>query len=232
LDIIFVRYIIYKGDKMDNKQDIVDKEGKSLEERMFFLERFYNKNKGTIVSLVLLSIVGTSGYFGYQIYLDYNREIANKAFYNYTRGIETEKSLQIIKETEPKLLSLIEFSQAMTEGNVSEIEKFVGNANPVISDLATYQTASLNKDNNGLNNYSYREGAVYKDLAIISEAFALIQNGKVNEAHQRLNFIEDTSSLAKVKNILAHYGIVPEMERVYDASTDTYKKVEVVTDFE
>jgi hypothetical protein len=192
---------------MSEKVEIVDKNGNSLEERMFFLERFYLRNKGKIISLSVASLLGIGSYFGYEAYLNYKKDIANKAYYNYTHGVDKEKSLEIIRETSPKLLTLIQFSEAIKSGEVSEIEKFANNENQTISDLATYQTASFNRDSETLNNYSYREGAIYKDLAVVSEAFSLIQSGKIDEAKQRLSFIEDTSALSKVKNILQHYGI-------------------------
>jgi hypothetical protein len=215
---------------MSEKVEILDKNGNSLEEKMYFFERFYNRNRGKIVSFSVATVLGVSGYFGYQVYLDYRNDVANKAYYNYVRGIETEKSLEIITEINPKLLSLIQFSNAMKSGNVEEIEKFKADKDQTISDLATYQVASLKKDIEVLNSYSYREGAVYKDLAIVSEAFLLIQNGKVDEAKTRLDFIEDTSALSKVKNILKHYGIVPEKTEIYDASTNSYEKIVINED--
>jgi hypothetical protein len=199
---------------MADKVDILDKSGRKIEEettfseKLFFLERYYYKNKRKIFATIGTLALGLIVYIGYLIYMDYKAGVVNEAYYNYVRGIEADENLKIIEDTDPKLFSLIQFSNSLESGSKEELEKFSKNEDPIISDLATYQLISTSRDTKALNEYSYREGAIFKDLAIVSEAYALIEEGKTEEARNRLDFIEDSSSLIKIANLLKHYGVV------------------------
>jgi predicted negative regulator of RcsB-dependent stress response len=209
---------------MAEKVEVLDKrgravEGSSLSEKLFFLERYYYKNRKKIIFSGVIILLGAIGYLGYTLFEEYRSEVVNKAYYNYERGIEPEANLKIIEENSPRLLSLIQFSEAISSSNLIELEKFKNGGDTVLSDIASYQVISLSKDTTALNSYSYSQNAIFRDLAIVSEAYSLIESGKVDEAKNRLSFIEDGSSLQKVANLLKHYGVtdsdnnstIPEM---------------------
>jgi len=73
--------------------------------------------------------------------------------------------------------------------------------------LATYGVASATKDEKALNEYALQEDAIYKDLAIVQSAVILMQEEKINKAHEKLSQISVQSPLAQVANALMHYGV-------------------------
>ncbi len=186
---------------------ILDKHGNPVEpsfyERLFFIERFYRKHKKSILGIVSVSVIGGLGYGINSFWQDYQLDIINEAYYNYSHDIEPEKNLEIIANKNEKLYSLIKFSETIKAGG--EIQ--TGN-HRILKDIAEFQKLSENRDSVGLNNYSYKDGAIYRDLAIVLEAYSLIQTGKNVEAKDRLAFIEETSSLKDLTNYLNHFGVV------------------------
>jgi len=192
-------------------------EGNSITEKLFFIERFYHKNKKKLIFSAVVLVVGGISYITDNVIKDYQSDIANKAYYNYSKGIAVEDNLKVIEDLNPKLFSLIQFSKAMKSSDKERLAEFSKNESQIISDLAEYQLISLNRDIEKLNAYSYKDRAIFRDLAIISEAYTLIEQGEVEDAQNRLGFIADDSSLKEVAKYLNHFGAV---SKYYDASTD------------
>ncbi len=206
--------------------ELLDKHGNKVEtetlfEKFFFLERFYNKNKKKIIFSVAVTVLGGFAYLVDNMLDEYRADTVNQAYYNYQQGIEPERSLAIIKEFNSKLYNLIIFSKTMKENNSSKLEEFAKSEDRIISDLAQYQLYSLKKETQKLNEYSYKERAIFRDLAIISESYSLINSGDIEQAHNRLSFIEETSPVRDLANYLQHFGVV---QVSYDASTDEFIK--------
>jgi hypothetical protein len=207
---------------MADKIEILDKndqkvEGNSITEKLFFVERFYHKNRKKLIFSAVVLVVGGASYLTDNFIKDYRNDVANKAYYSYSKGVEVEASLEIIKELNPKLFSLIQFSKAIKDGNKEKLTEFSKSKSQILSDLAEYQLISLNKDVQALNSYSYKDRAIFRDLAIISEAYTLIKQGKTEDAQNRLDFIADGSSLKEIAKYLLHFGAV---SKYYDASAD------------
>jgi predicted negative regulator of RcsB-dependent stress response len=193
--------------------EIIGKDGNRVEqvtffERLFLLEGLLKKYKKGIAVVVTVAIVAVLGYVGNGIYEDSVTERLNLAYYDYKRGENSEDNLKYIEANSPKLYSLILFSEAISSGSADKLKMFVSSKDQVLSDIATYQLASIEKSSSDLNNYSYAEKAIYKDLAILSEAYLLIRDGDVEKAKNRLSFIEEGSQVKEIANYLSHYGLV------------------------
>jgi len=204
--------------------DILDKNGERVKEptmweRLFFVERFYRRNRKKIIFLTATVILGGVAYLGNSMLEDYRANVVNKAYYNYKNGVDAENNLKIIEDLNPKLYSLILFSEAIKTNSVDKLEQFTNSNDDIISDLARYQVYSLKKDIQKLNEYSYQEGAIYKDLAIISEAYELMDNNEVEKAQNRLSFIGENSVVKDLANYLNHFSVVT---KIYDASQDKF----------
>ena len=52
-----------------------------------------------------------------------------------------------------------------------------------------------------------KEGALYRDLAIVQEAVILMKTQKIDKAYEKLSQISVQSPLAQVANALMHYGV-------------------------
>ena len=210
---------------MSKKVEIFDKDGNKveeptlLEEMLYFADRFYHKNRGKILFVTTSLLVGGAIYFANNFIQEYRIEVSNQAYYNYQRGIDKEKNLEIIKLKNPELYRLIQFSKSVENREISKLEEFANSSDKVLSDLAQYQLSSLQKDTQKLNEYSYRERAIFRELAILLEAYKLIEDGEIEKAHNRLSFIGATSQLRDLANFLLHFGAV---NKIYDASRDVY----------
>jgi len=209
---------------MSDKQDIINKEGQKVEksgltEKLFVLDMFYRRNKKKIIFAVVVLVIGGIGYLANSLIKDYKLEKANTAYYNYSKGVDVQENLKKIQKCNPKLFSLIQFAEAMKNNDVKTLKDFSKGQNEILSDLAEYQLGSLNRDVKKLNEYSYKDKAIFRDLAILSEAYVLIEDGEMEEAQNRLGFIDDTSSIKEVAKYLNHFGAV---STYYNVSKDEY----------
>ena len=209
---------------MSDKIDVINKNGQKVEksgltEKLFFLDMFYRRNKKKIIFSAVVLVIGGISYLANSYIKDYKLDKANTAYYNYSKGIEVEENLKQIQKCNPKLFSLIQFSEAMKNSDMKTLEEFTKNESQILSDLADYQLSSLKRDVKKLNSYSYKDRAIFRDLAILSEAYSLIEEGEMEEAQNRLSFISDTSSIKEVAKYLNHFGAVPTY---YDSSTNQY----------
>lgn len=206
--------------------EIINKDGKTVEksnvaEKLFFIERYFQRNRKKILFTATILVVGGFAYLADSILKNYENDLANQAYYNYSNGIEKSANLEIIEELNPKLFSLIKFSKAMSKNSIEQLTEFAKEKDQIISDLAEYQLISLNKDIAKLNEYSYKDRAIFRDLAIVSESYALMENGEMKEAQNRLSFIDDSSSLKEVAKYLNHFGAV---SKTYDASSNKFMR--------
>jgi len=58
-----------------------------------------------------------------------------------------------------------------------------------------------------LEEYASKQDAVYRDLAYIQSAVILMNDKKIDEAHEKLSMIGIDSPLAQVAKSLMHYGV-------------------------
>jgi hypothetical protein len=188
--------------------------GQSIFDRLYFLERFYLKNRGKIFLITGILILGAISIFVYSFLEEQKKTSVNEAYFDYQQGINKEKNLKFIAESNPKLHDLILFSELLNkieDANNSEIIKqldiFSKSGDWLISDISEYSKASLTASTQDLNNYSYKEISLLKDFAILTESYSLIKEDKIQEAHDRMAFIEADSKLKNIADYLMHYGI-------------------------
>ncbi len=201
---------------------LLDKNGNPIEEhslyeRLYFVERFYRRHKKIIVGIFTGSIIGGMVYLVDSMIVEHNSNIVNEAYYNYANNIEPEKNIKIIESKNSELFSLIQFSEALKNGDQIDSNS---TQHRILKDIAQYQKLSQTRDITGLNNYSYGDGAIYRDLAIVLEAYVLIKSDKVTEARNRLAFIDDTSSLKELANYLNHFGVVSLADKNDTSNSD------------
>ena len=76
-----------------------------------------------------------------------------------------------------------------------------------LKDLVSYELAQNKKDVNALTEYALQQDSIYKDLAQLQAAIFLINDGKTDKAHSKLQTIADTSPVANFTKALMHYGV-------------------------
>jgi len=197
----------------------METKNEGFSEKLYFLERFYIKNRKKLIILGGSFILGGIFYFIKGMVEDYQTEAINQAYFKYLQGENAEENLNIIKQTNPKLYNLIEFSKVVKSNNPDDLKPFLNINDPIISDLASYQIAVLNKDEKALNDYSFKDTALFKDLAIILDSYSLIKSGKTEEATNRLSFIENNSEVLDLSKLLVHLGVA-KIDYNYNSQND------------
>ncbi len=184
------------------KEEISNEE--KLLEGMIKAESFFKKYKklliGAAVALILLAV-------GYSIqnYLEQkNLEASNKALLTLEQNPSSSDALSILKSKNPKLYEAYQFA---THAKSLELDKLTqlkdSITDPYLNDLLDYQIASLSKDK--ISSYASKDGAILKDLAILEEAFLLLEQNKIKEARVKLDSIAQNPALKGIVQNLKHY---------------------------
>jgi hypothetical protein len=77
----------------------------------------------------------------------------------------------------------------------------------MIGDLSTYEVAQNLQDEKKLEDYVLEQNAIYRDLAFVQIALIEMNNGNIDDAHDKLKMISVDSPLAQVARALMHYGV-------------------------
>lgn len=194
---------------MSIKNDIeMVKEELTSEEKFFeksvMTERFIKKYKNLIIGSVIVIMLLITAKIGYDANEESTIDAANVALSQLLVDKNNEKALAELKDLSPNLYDAFVYSIAIVEEDTKSLEKLKTSKSLIVNDLATYETAN---NSESLEAYTVQENAIYKDLAQVQNAIILINKGKIEEAHERLLLISDTSSLSKVSKALLHYGV-------------------------
>ncbi|MCE3040325.1 hypothetical protein [Helicobacter anatolicus] len=178
------------------------KSDEKIFESAFKIERFFKKYK--ILLFVLLGVcVVLFAYFQISGIIEENRAKKATEFYNKLLDEPNNQALRegLAKNSE-ELFLFFELSQAMKSGDEVSLKKLEDSKNVLVAELAKYQNASLQKDLQALANVQIFS---LQELAKLQQAFLLIQNNQVKEAHELLQSIQEDSLLKDVIKILLHY---------------------------
>lgn len=194
---------------MSLKNDIeMVKEELNSEEKFFekavITERFVKKYKNIIIgSLVSVVVV-----VGANIAYDFNKKSqitsANEALGALMKDAGDISALAKLESLSPNLHDVWLYSKAVADKDSAALEKLKDSKAAFVSDLATYEAA---KDVSKLESYASKQDVIYKDLAHVQSAVILINEGKIEAAHQKLSLISAESSLNSIAKALLHYGV-------------------------
>ena len=197
---------------MSIKNDIeMVREELTSEEKFFeksvITERFVKKYKNVIIG----SVVAIVAIVAINIVYDMNNESrivsANETLSELSKNPLNDGALSQLKVLSSDLHDLFIYSKAVVDKDVKTLETLKSSEAVLIDDLATYESLQNTKDVSQLNNYALKQDSIYKDLANVESAIMLINEGKTDEAHEKLILISDASSLDKVAKALLHYGV-------------------------
>lgn len=184
------------------------KEELNSEEKFFekavITERFVKKYKNLMIGSAVVVAVVVVANLAYTANKQSKITSANKALSELRVDATNSKALSDLKSLSPNLFDVWTYSQAIVNKDEEALKGLRNSKAIMIADLASYEVA---KDAKALNDYSLKQDAVYKDLAIVQSAVVLINESRVDEAHEKLLTITADSSLAKIANALLHYGI-------------------------
>jgi len=194
------------------KDDInMVKEELNSEEKFFekavITERFVKKYKNVMIGSVVAIVVLVSGNIIYDAKKQATIEEANSVLATLNNNPTDGASAKLLKSLSPSLYDVWLYSQAVTNKYVNKLNELKNSKDPIINDLVSYELAKDSKDVKALDEYALRENAIYKDLALVQSAVILMNQNKIDEAHQELEQIGVASPLNGIVQALSHYGV-------------------------
>lgn len=196
---------------MSLKNDIeMVKEELNAEEKFFekavVTEKFVKKYKKAIIGSVVAVVVLVAGNIGYTI-SENNRLAEVNSVLSELQTKSTPALEARLDSLSPTLSDVWHYSQAVVNKDLVTLKKLEKSKAILIGDLASYEAAQNANDLQTLESYANSNEAVYADLARVEAAILLMNEKKIDEAHEKLSLINVTSPLAQVAKALMHYGV-------------------------
>lgn len=157
-------------------------------------ERFFKKHKNKIFSMSILLVALLIGYFVIENINKNNLYKSNEAYRVLLVTPDDAKSLEILKSKNKPLYRLFSFHEAIKNNNNDVLQALIEeNKDDFIADLAAYQLGK--KDNVKL----------LDSFILLEEGFALLKDGKTEEASVKFSIISPYSAFGAVARDLEHY---------------------------
>ena len=176
-------------------------------EKAVMTEKFVKKYKKPLIGAVVAIVLIVVANLGYQASEQNRIESANETLAQLQKNPADEIALARLQSLSPALHDVWLYSQAIAQKNADELEKLKSSKALLVNDISEYEAAEYKEDLASLENYSEKQNAIYKDLAMVMSAVILMNEGKVDEAHNKLEMIGVDSPLAQVASALSHYGV-------------------------
>jgi hypothetical protein len=165
-------------------------------ESAFKLESLYKKYKvviwGVAGALLLFFVVST----GMEALRQSKLEAANQALLTLQQKADDAEALKVLKENNPSLYELYTLSQAAKKQDLSALKTLVGSKNDIIADMSRYSIGTIEK--------KPEDSKLYKELAYLEEAYLAIKSGDTQKAKNKLELIDERSSLSTLAKFLEH----------------------------
>ena len=165
-------------------------------ESAFKIEELYKKYKFVIWGVVAALIFGFAGKTGMDAMHEAKLADANNAFLTLQTKPDDTQALQTLKAKNPALFELFSYAQAVKNKDLKALSGLAGSSNAVIADSSKYVAATL--DNKSSNS------KLYKEMALLEEAYLAIKAGDTKSAKAKLELIDERSSLATLAALLKH----------------------------
>lgn len=197
---------------MSLKNDIeMVKEELSSEEKFFekavITEKFVKKYKNVIIGSIVAVVVIVGANIVYTINEQQRVDAANSALAELAEDTNNTTASTRLQSLSPVLYDAWSYSQAVATQNVAALKKLSKSNAPIVNDLASYEVAQDENSLKMLDAYSSRQDAIFKDLAVVQSAILLMNENKIDEAHDKLSTISSKSRLSEVAKLLSHYGV-------------------------
>ncbi len=193
-------------ENMDALKEELNSEEKFLESAIKterFVKRYQKPLMAGVVSLLLVA----GGAIAYQAYTDAKIESSNIAFNALLLNPEDSAAEQTLKNDNPKLYDVWRLSRGIASNDAAILDSLKDSKAFGVSDIAAYESAVIKEDTASLESYAKKQGALYKDLALLELAVHAIEKGDVAQAHQKIALIPEDSPIYQVGQALSHYGV-------------------------
>ena len=170
-------------------------------------ERFYKKYKKPIITVVVIAVIAFVG-FSVKTYIDEsNLKAANEAYLKLIKNPNDTDAAKILKDKNINLYYAYRLQVASKKNDTDIFKEVKDNAkDKYLSDLASYQLASLSKKSDKLNDYiDNSKAGLLKNFALLEDAYLLLKEKKKDQAKIKLSSIEVDSPLKNIAKNLEHY---------------------------
>ncbi|HIC12156.1 MAG TPA: hypothetical protein EYO75_02045 [Sulfurimonas sp.] len=197
---------------MSLKTDIEMVKDELTSEEKFFekavvTEKFVKKYKNLIIGGVIATVLFIAGNVAYTINKQNTIDSANAVLAELQINSDNKATLARLESLSPALSNVWLYSQALVNKDTATLEKLKNSKALLIADLASYEAAQNTKDAQKLEAYANKQDVIYADLARVQNAVILMNEKKIDEAHEILSMININSSLSQVAKALMHYGV-------------------------
>lgn len=168
------------------------------------VESFFKKYKKILIVILIAVVVGIITTTIVQ-YINEQKIYSSNELYIKLLQNHDEKLLEELKKQNHKLYLLYTYQNAVKNSNLKELNSISSQNIEILSDLSNYQLTSLDfKNKNLLSSYIMNNNAILKELALVTEAYTMLQNRDYNSAKLKLSLISPQSSLKSVADELQH----------------------------
>lgn len=176
-------------------------------EKSVITERFVKKYKNILIAGVALIVVGVAGNIVYDMNKESAAKEANAALIALQTNPSDAKALSQLQSLSPALHEVYMYSKALADKDTKTLESLKNSKVAPLADLVQYELAQNKQDVNELTTYALAQDAIYKDLAQVQAAIILMNEGKTDKAHSKLQTIAEASPLFRIAKALLHYGV-------------------------
>lgn len=188
------KYVSIKDDVNYVKRELSGDE--KVLESAFRLESLYKKYKFHLWGIVAALIL----FFVAQAVMSAMHEAkltkANEAFLTLQTKSNDADALKILQENNPALFELYSYAQATKQHDIKALESLAKSSNSVIADASAYTAGVLSK--------KPVDSKLYKEMALFEEAYLAIVSGDTKTAKNKLELIDERSSLSVIAGFLKH----------------------------
>lgn len=165
----------------------------------FKLERFYKNHKIKIFFFTAVLILLFGGRIIMEIIEENKLNSANEAYMILKKDANNADALATLKEKNPALFKLYSYKKAVESEDIESLKTLSTTKDEFISDMSSHHLSVLEG--------RVSDSELYKDISIINNAHILIKDGKMDEARDQLDLIDEQSPAYNISTIIKHYTI-------------------------
>jgi hypothetical protein len=181
-------------DIADVKKELSSDE--KLLESAFKVETLYKKYKKIIWGVSAGVVILFAGTQISQSLHEAKLSRANEALLTLQQNPQATQALEQLKEDNPALYTLYQFSQAVKKEDKEALKALSSNSNSIISDASGYTLSVLEK--------APKDSTLYREFSLFERAYLALEAKNPTEAKRLLAEIPQESPLAMVTQLLKH----------------------------